>query len=281
MTHETDMRFDGVMIPLYTYDDSNIDLDGRTDVFQVGVDYVDEYLEGGYGKRGDFEIVVVMGEVKQGKSTFAMNMLAGPIKAGKTVGMFMFEEKYEAIKAKMKKIVGPEYIEGNDKIFTHNADQDHLWTLLNLVDVIEQWFTVCDVILVDHLQAVFESAAVLRGDDQWNVQKVFMNRLRRIMAKKENESKAIILISHISKNAQAKGANKIQGTHGINEYATKVLEVIKDSENNSSLKQWFSRHNTESEKEAIPIFWDYPRLVTEEEAERARLNRLVSIGDDL
>lgn len=279
MTHETEMRFDGVMIPLYTYDDSNIDLDGRTDVFPTGIDYIDEYLEGGYGKRGDFEIVVIMGEVKQGKSTFAMNLLAGPIKAGKTVGMFMFEEKYETIKAKMKKIVGEEYIEGNNKIFTHNTEQDHLWTLLNLADVIEQWFTKCDVILVDHLQAIFESAAVLKGDDQWNVQKVFMNRIRRIMAKKENESKAIILISHISKNAQAKGANKIQGTHGINEYATKVLEVSKDAEGHSSLKQWHSRHNTESEKPPIAIYWDYPRLVTEEEAALADERRLVQMGD--
>lgn len=278
MTHETEMRFDGVMIPLYTYDDSNIDLDGRTDVFPTGIDYIDEYLEGGYGKRGDFEIVVIMGEVKQGKSTFAMNLLAGPIKAGKTVGMFMFEEKYETIKAKMKKIVGEEYIEGNNKIFTHNTEQDHLWTLLNLADVIEQWFTKCDVILVDHLQAIFESAAVLKGDDQWNVQKVFMNRIRRIMAKKENESKAIILVSHISKNAQAKGANKIQGTHGINEYATKVLEVSR-TQSGSSLKQWHSRHNTESEKDDIAIYWDYPRLVTEEEAQLADERRLVQMGD--
>lgn len=259
-------HFDSTMIPLWTYDSSKYDLNGRTDVYPTGIDYLDEYLNGGIGKAEDFEIVVVFGEVKQGKSAFAMNLLAGPIKQGKTVGMFMFEERYEAIKAKMEKIVGPEIINHNNRIFTHNAEQEYMWTLDDLSRAIDKWFDKCDVILVDHLQAVFEEASILRGDNQWNVQKVFLNRIRRIMAREKNKGKAIILVSHVSKGQGQYGSNRIQGTHGIKEYCTKSLEVFRDEMGKTYLKQWESRYTYPSEKEPIEIYWDFPKIVTPDKA---------------
>src|SRR5688572_3805725 len=65
---------------------------GRTDRHSTGVRALDDYLFGGYGRRDNWEILVLHGPYGLGKSTIALNFLAAPILAGAKVGIMALED---------------------------------------------------------------------------------------------------------------------------------------------------------------------------------------------
>lgn len=204
---------------------------GRTELFSTGTAGLDEYLGGGFGRRNGYEIVVLFGPTKIGKSTVGLNLVAQAIRNGQRVGIMNLEDDGPDVYLRLARIVGAQ---STDKYMLH-GDTVHLmapdaatkaWKLSELITVIGEWFTVrkLDVILLDHLTFAFDNADT-RGENEYQAQRTFMRQLNGMMRELR---KTIILVSHINKQSSAKGVNQIVGSGGIAAAGTKLLEVAKD-----------------------------------------------------
>lgn len=217
---------------------------GRTNLFSTGAEQLDKYLGGGYGRQDGYEIVLLFGPTGIGKSLVGLNLLRSPIEQGKRVGIMALEDDGPDVYLRMTDILGKEacdaYLLKTENIMTMPpAAMSRAWKLDELIELIESWFTLmkCDVILLDHLQFAFENAEMLRGENEYIMQRVFMQKLNHAM---KRIKKTIILVSHINKDSKAKGLYKIVGSSGIAQAATKALEISKE-DGRFYIQMWKSR----------------------------------------
>jgi KaiC/GvpD/RAD55 family RecA-like ATPase len=226
---------------------------GRTERFRTGVDSLDDYLGGGYGRSRGSEIVVLFGPTGVGKSTIGLNLLREPILSGQRVGLLTLEDEGEDVYIRLKDIVGSENLTSDalqDRVHMMNPeDMVQSWKLSELLELIHEWFTApernLDVILLDHLQFAFENAEAIKGENEYIAQRAFMQKLNQLLKQvSEPNGKTIILISHVSKAPQAKGLQKIVGSSSIAAAGTKVIEVDRDEayEGRLALTLHKSRH---------------------------------------
>lgn len=201
---------------------------GTTDLYSFGAPFLDEYFGGGYGRRDGYEIVVLFGGTGIGKTTFALNMIADPILQGKNVGLLMLEDDGPDINLKLQKMLGSKFVdEHREQVhFTPPdlSDGSKLWGLDQLLGLIEEWFIErkMDIILLDHLQFAFESAIGIKGENEYISQRIFVRKINYLVRKL---NKTIILVSHVGKNNQSKGMDRIIGSSGIAGSATKAIEI--------------------------------------------------------
>lgn len=217
---------------------------GFTRLFSAGSDSLDDYLGGGYGRANGYEVVLLFGPTKIGKSMVALNLLREPIESGKRVGLMTLEDAGADVFIRVTDIVGKkvtkERIMNGDTV--HIMPPDDLvksWKLTELLEMIEEWFTVrnLDVILLDHLQFAFEGAEAIKGENEYIAQRVFMQKLNQMM---KRVKKTIILVSHINKDNNSKGVNKVVGSGSIAQVATKLIEVSRNGDT-VGLRMWGSR----------------------------------------
>lgn len=234
------------IVYLTDFDDETDELQktyGTTPLWSTGSSDLDAYLCGGYGRPGGYEIVVLFGATGIGKSTLALNMVAKPILSGAKVGLLMLEDDGADVNMKFRKIIGRENVEKfRDNIhFTPSdiVDGGKLWGLEDLLVLIEKWYTErgLDILLLDPLQFAFESAISIKGENEYISQRIFVRKVNYLMRKL---NKTIILVSHVGKNSQARGMDKIVGSSGIAASATKTIEV-KKGDSAMLLRYWKSR----------------------------------------
>jgi KaiC/GvpD/RAD55 family RecA-like ATPase len=205
---------------------------GKTELFSTGAQHLDHYLGGGFGRPEGYEIVLLFGPTKIGKSFVGLNFLRAAVEQGKKVGIMALEDDGPDVFLRFCDILGPEatkaYVMKGETVFMMPEEATRrAWKLDDLVSTIEEWYTQLGVelILLDHLQFAFENAEQIRGENEYIQQRVFMQRLNHLMKRMK---KTIILVSHINKDSKAKGVYKIVGSGGIAAAATKILEVSKD-----------------------------------------------------
>ena len=204
---------------------------GRTDLHSFGDADLDRYFGGGYGRKDNYEIILLFGDTGIGKSTFALNMLTAPLSKGANVGMLILEDDGADVNVKKRRLIGRDQLRYEclqNHITPEDAvDGSKLWDLEGLLVLIEDWFKnrKLDIILLDHLQFAFESAVSIKGENEYAAQRVFVRKLNYLIRKYK---KTVILVSHINKNSTAKGMGKIIGSGGIAGSATKVIEIRKD-----------------------------------------------------
>jgi KaiC/GvpD/RAD55 family RecA-like ATPase len=204
---------------------------GVTDRYSFNEEGLDKYFYGGWGKKNDYEIILLYGDTGIGKSTFALNMMRDPILKGERVGLLILEDSGASINLKLNKMIGKSNLSKfrNNIHFTPDdvVNGSKLWGLNDLLELIDEWFTErkLDVILLDHLQFAFESAIGIKGENEYVSQRVFVRKLNYLIRK---HNKTIILVSHINKNNQSKGLGKIIGSGGIAGAATKAIEISRD-----------------------------------------------------
>lgn len=216
---------------------------GTTTRYSTSSYDMDQYLCGGYGRPDNYEIVVLFGATGIGKSTFALNMVVDPIKKGENVGLLMLEDDGSDVNMKLRKILGRDVL-NKHRTNIHFTPKDvvsgqKLWGLDDLLALIEEWFVErdMDIILLDPLQFAFESAIAIKGENEYIAQRIFVRKLNYLVRKL---NKTIILVSHVGKNGQAKGMDKIIGSSGIAASATKTIEIKKD-DNFMLARYWKSR----------------------------------------
>lgn len=205
---------------------------GRTDLFSTGAQGLDEYLGGGFGRQDGYEIVLLFGPTKIGKSAVGLNFLRAALERGKTIGIMALEDDGPDVFLRFTDMIGKEATEA----YVMRGESVHMmppeatsraWKLDELLDLIESWYSNLgvDLILLDHLQFAFENAEAIRGENEYIQQRVFMQRLNHLIKRLK---KTIILVSHVNKDSKAKGVYKIVGSSGIAAAATKILEVFKE-----------------------------------------------------
>ena len=217
---------------------------GYTRRFSTGSESLDEYLGGGYGRNSGYEMVLLFGPTKIGKSLIALNFLKAPIAAGDRVGLLTLEDAGADVYIRLTDILGPqatrEHILTGDTV--HMMPPEDLlksWKLSDLLELIEDWFTKrkLDVILLDHLQFAFEGAEAIKGENEYTTQRVFMQKLNQLM---KRMNKTIILVSHVNKDSSAKGTNRVVGSGSIAQGATKLIEVNREGDV-VKIRMWGSR----------------------------------------
>lgn len=205
---------------------------GTTNYYSTGTKVLDTYLGGGYGRKDGYEIVLLYGDTGVGKSTVGLNFLKQPIESGARVGLLVLEDDGADVFIRLSNILGVDgtkkHIMGGESIhFMPQEDLVKSWNLDDLLKLIEEWFVErkIDLIFLDHLQFAFEGAESIKGENEYIAQRVFMQKLNQLMKKIK---KTIILVSHVNKQAGAKGMAKIVGSGAIAQAGTKVIEVSED-----------------------------------------------------
>lgn len=215
---------------------------GRTTRFSTGVPKLDKYLSGGFGREGDYEIVGIFGPTGVGKSTVALNFLRGALVAGERVGVMALEDGGADVYLRLSSILGADRIQSHDgQVQCLPQDTlDKRWKLPDLLELIQQWYeSGIDLILLDHLQFAFENADLVKGENEYVSQRIFMRDLNVLIRKLK---KTIILISHVNKDPRAKGVDKIIGSSSIAHGATKLIEVQRGGEPSTvEVRMWKSR----------------------------------------
>lgn len=207
---------------------------GVTDLYSTSSTVLDEYLSGGYGRQDGYEIVLLYGDTGVGKSTVGLNFLKDPIEKGRRIGLLVLEDDGADVYIRLSNVLGvsstAKYITAGDNIhFMPQEDLTKSWNLDDLLALIEEWFIEkkLDVILLDHLQFAFEGAESIKGENEYISQRIFMQKLNQLM---KRVKKTIILVSHVNKQAGARGMAKIVGSGAIAQAATKVIEVSEDKD---------------------------------------------------
>ena len=70
---------------------NNWDNVGKTDLYSTGLEVMDEYLCGGFGQRGQGEIVLIHSASKCFKSTLSMQLVRDPLERGVKMGWIILE----------------------------------------------------------------------------------------------------------------------------------------------------------------------------------------------
>lgn len=203
---------------------------GKTTLFSTGHTELDFYMGGGFGRADGYEIMLLYGSTGVGKSTVALNFLAPAIIQGVKTGLLVLEDDMADVSIRFSEILTPaQYKAMNEHDTVRCLPRDALtrsWKLDDLLMYIEGWFDEgVEVILLDHLQFAFESAAAIKGENEYIAQRIFMQKLNQLM---KRVKKTIILVSHVNKANGSKGMDKIVGSGSIAQAATKVIEVKDD-----------------------------------------------------
>lgn len=218
---------------------------GKTELFSTGAQGLDSYMGGGFGRPDGYEIVLLFGPTKIGKSAVGLNFLRSAVEQDKKVGIMALEDDGPDVFLRFVDILGKEaataYVMKGETVFMMPPDATRrAWKLDELIELIASWYTNLhiDLILLDHLQFAFENAEAIRGENEYIQQRVFMQRLNHLMKRMK---KTIILVSHVNKDSKAKGVYKIVGSSGIAAAATKILEVYKDEDKRMFIQEHGAR----------------------------------------
>lgn len=204
---------------------------GRTGLFSTGVPRLDTYLGGGFGRKHGYEIVLLFGPTKIGKSTVALNLMAGAIKNGHRVGLMILEDEGADTYLRFTNILGADvtkrFVTEQKNVRCMPVDAMlKSWSLDDLLAKIEGWFGEgMDLILLDHINFAFENAETIKGENEYIKQRVFMRNLNLVM---KRTGKTLIMVSHVGKANGNVGTDRVFGSSAIAAAATKIIEVKKD-----------------------------------------------------
>jgi len=203
---------------------------GRTDRHSTGIKSLDDYLYGGFGRTDNWEVFVIHGAYKVGKSTIGLNMLRGAIEDGTKVGLFILEDDLDTTAYRLALAMDdPEMLDkrlndGTVRFLPRKKKGRNRWSLEEMLQELEKWFTDpvygVEIIFLDHLQFMFDNAETNHDYGQWAAQNTFMHDLNDLM---DRVKKTIVIISQENRDKQ------IAGSIGVPRAATKMvgIDVVK------------------------------------------------------
>lgn len=212
---------------------------GVTDRFSTGISELDNHLGGGFGRKRGYEIILLFGDTGIGKSTLAMNIISPAMLKGDRVGLMILEDDPEDVSIRLSNILPKQSwskLNKADNVFVlpDEALERAPWSLPMLQEQIRHWFVdlKIDLIVLDHIQFAFEGADAPTREGEWYAQRTFMRNLRVLMKQinrdlGQNSSKTFMYVSHINKTSSAKGMDRVLGSSGLVQSATKVISIDK------------------------------------------------------
>lgn len=224
-------KFNQSLVPLMTFRDSAGKLKqgfGKTDLISSGDVKFDEYLGGGIGRANNgYEIILIAGPSGMGKSTMALNFVPDALDKGMTVGLMVLEDQAEDVYNRIQ-MIDPGAVESPNLMFM--AEQKDDYTLDDVFVALKLWFEVCDMVILDHVQFLFEGTVTERQENEWNRQRIFMRKVNQLM---KDCGKTLVIVSHVNKSGDKNGLDKINGSSSIPQAATKVIMFYRDDSGKS------------------------------------------------
>lgn len=225
---------------------------GTTDLYSTGDTALDTYLGGGFGRRGNgYEIVLLTGAPGIGKSTIGLNMMLDPIRKGTNVGLMILEDDPADVLNRLRMMTNGEIDKATNVFFCD--DQSEGYTLEQALQAVENWFKVCDVVLLDHLEYLWAGAIGQTEYDKWTQQEIWMRRVNSLM---KGNGKTLVLIQHVNKSGE-NGFSGVKGSSSLAQTATKFMEYYISKDGSHMLRLWktrFTPYRNESHQLVIDKF---------------------------
>lgn len=204
---------------------------GKTDLYHFADPRLDEFFFGGFGSRHAFTFYIVTGKTNTGKSMFVQNMIAGIVKAGVRWAYLVLEDSRADTFARLEKIIGKEELIHANKIIETEEDVEDLYSVDDALNHIEYLYDVenCDVVILDHLQFLFESIDQDKSHDQNFMQRYLMRKINKIV---KTRNKTLICVSHVNKGSE-KDNNPLDlviGSSSLVQAATNVIYIKNDED---------------------------------------------------
>lgn len=250
------MRISGI---IDSYSNHRVDADkvskdfGRTPMYSFFDPKLNEFFSGGLAKPNATNIILVFGQSGVGKSLFTLNILASAIREKKKFAHLILEDDAAEMLERFRKIVPEREIYASDHILLSERDFKEHFDQNEALELFENLYKdhFVDIIVLDHIQFLFEASADGSQENEWIRQRRFVQELNRIV---KTYKKTLVLVSHIKKGQEI-GLDSTTGSNSIPQVATKAISIFRDENKQLCIKQEKSRY-TKPYFDKIPIRFD-------------------------
>jgi predicted ATP-dependent serine protease len=194
---------------------------GNKDTFPLGIDGLDEVMDGGF-KEGD--LMVLSGRSGQGKTLTALNITKNLYDAGVPTLFFTFEVVVDNVYNDLQKMG----VEEDPAIFTpkKNVSGNINWINEKIDEAVKKYSP--KVVIIDHLDFI---TADSKNDDYRRNQ--ITNIVARLKDIAINKRLVIILLAHVVKNSERTLTNEsLADSRAIANLADYVLFVARETDEN-------------------------------------------------
>ena len=246
---------------------------GVTNLYSTGHPMIDKYLGGGFGKEGDFEIVLIHSQPKTYKSTLALMFMMDAVNREVPQGWVILEGSLSEAFNRLRKTFTP--YEDFDKMvpkmekcvfaMSKKMRRSNQFTLKNILRWMRNLHQTKKVNLffVDPLGYAFDFSTRDPYENEWSRQARFMQDLA---AFGEDTNSTIVLVQHNTKDSSGPNASyrsaAVGGSSTLTKAATKVIELRREKDDVTatgerfrriSLELYFSRHTFDHDHHPMVI----------------------------
>lgn len=244
------------------------DSTGVTNLYSTGLPRLDKYLGGGFGKVGDFEIVLIHSQPKTYKSTLALMFMMDAAKKGVPQGWVILEGSLAEALNRMRRCFYPyedfdKFIPAMDKC-VYAMSKKMRRSNYSLSDILK-WMKYLhatkgvNLFFVDPLGYAFDFSTRDPYENEWSRQARFMQELS---AFGEDTNSTIILVQHNTKDSSGPNASyraaAVGGSATLTKAATKAIEIRREKDEETStgeryrriaIELYFSRHGLDHNRQ--------------------------------
>lgn len=206
---------------------------GVSDLYSTGIDMLDEYLNGGYGRKNLYELVLISSAPKCLKTTFAMQMLIDPLKRKVPMYWMLAEMSYGETMNMIRAFFYPN-IEEADRIIKEAIDCGalkiaHSKTLASIESsdalLAEMKLAAANgakIFYADPLNYLTKRAARGERSNTWDTESEFIDKAKEFL--KDNNLTAVFVV-HNTKDANLHHELGMAGSGDLSRIATKTIET--------------------------------------------------------
>lgn len=245
---------------------------GVTNLFSTGIPQLDRYLGGGFGKEGDFEIVLIHSQPKTYKSTLALMFMMDAARRGIPQGWVILEGSLAEALNRMRRCFYP-YEEFDKYIPTMNecvfAMSKKMRRSNYALGDILKWMRYLNstkgvnLFFIDPLGYAFDFSTRDPYENEWSRQARFMQDLS---AFGEDTNSTIVIVQHNTKDSSGPNASyraaAVGGSATLTKAATKAIEIRREKDDVTSVgerfrriavEMYFSRHGLDHSRQPLLI----------------------------
>lgn len=246
------------------------DSTGVTNLYSTGISQLDKYLGGGFGKEGDFEIVLIHSQPKTYKSTLALMFMMDAVRRGVPQGWVILEGSLAEALNRIRKCFDP--YEEFDKlvpqmekcVFAMSKQMRRsnyaLGDILKWMKYLHSTKGV-NLFFIDPLGYAFDFSTRDPYENEWSRQARFMQELA---AFGEDTNSTIVLVQHNTKDSSGPNASyraaAVGGSATLTKTATKAIEIRREKDDVTgtgeefrriALEMYFSRHTFDHTRQPL------------------------------
>lgn len=254
------------------------DSTGISDLYSTGIKELDEYLGGGFGKKGDYEIVLIHSQPKTYKSTLALLFMMDAVKRGIPQGWAILEGSLAEAMNRLRKCYTPyenfdklvPMMDKNVFVMSREMRQSRQFTLNSILKWMEHLHLEKGVNLffIDPLGYAFDFSTRDPYENEWSRQSRFMIDLAQFG---ERTNCTIVIVQHNTKDSSGPNASyraaAVGGSHSLTKTSTKAIELRREKDGITStgeryrrvaLEYYYGRHTFDHDR--CPMMIDFLQL---------------------